>query len=81
MPAVSTKWNECGIRSRGRPLPSRRTRYIASTNAGSGSFQPLADAFIRQNASYNIASAYCSSPGPFHANTTLPSPPFCYRNW
>jgi hypothetical protein len=28
-----------------------------------------------------VASAYCSSPGPFTANTTLPSPPFCYKNW
>ena len=64
-----------------RPLPARRMRFVASTNKGASSFQPLADAFIEHNASYNVASAYCSSPGPFIANTTLPDPPFCWNNW
>jgi hypothetical protein len=56
-------------------LPKRRMRFVASTNGGAASFQPLADAFIQHNASYNIASAYCSSPGPFDANSSLPDPP------
>jgi hypothetical protein len=65
----------------GRELPMRRTRFVASTNGGSSSFQPLADAFIQLNRSYNIASAYCSSPGTLTNETVLPSPPFCYENW
>jgi hypothetical protein len=64
-----------------RELPLRRTRFVASTNGGSSSFQPLADAFIQLNHSYNIASAYCSSPGTITNDTVLPSPPFCYNNW
>ena len=37
--------------AQGRDLPLRRMRYIASTNGGSESFQPLADAFIALNKS------------------------------
>jgi hypothetical protein len=39
----------------GRPLPERRMRFVASSNGGSSSFQPLADTFIRENASYNVS--------------------------
>lgn len=64
-----------------RELPLRRTRFVASTNGDSESFQPLANDFIQLNRSYNVASAYCSSPGTLTNDTVLPSPPFCYNNW
>lgn len=62
-------------------LPPRRTRFVATTNGHSSSYQPLADLFITQNASYNVASAYCSSPGLITNTTVLPQPPFCFNNW
>ena len=31
--------------------------------------------------SWNVAHAYCSSPGEVTNATVLPSPPFCYHNW
>ena len=63
------------------PLPKRRTSFIASTNAGSSSFQPLADLLLEHASSWNVASAYCSSPGEITNATELPNPPFCYNNW
>jgi len=62
-------------------LPPRRTRFVASTNGGSSSFQPLAELLLTQRTSWNVASAYCSSPGEITNSTVLPSPPFCYNNW
>lgn len=62
-------------------LPARRTTFVASTNGDSGTFQPLADLLIAHGSSWNVASAYCSSPGEVSNATVLPSPPFCYRNW
>lgn len=64
-----------------RPLPKRRLSFVASTNAGSSSLQPLADLLIAHNSSWNVAHAYCSSPGEVTNATVLPDPPFCYRNW
>lgn len=64
-----------------RTLPPRRTRFVASTNGGSSSFQPLADLLLSQKSSWNVASAYCSSPGEVSNSTVLPEPPFCYNNW
>jgi hypothetical protein len=64
-----------------RPLLPRRTTFVATTNSGSSSFQPLADLFIAHSASWTTASAYCSSPGEVTNETVLPSPPFCYNNW
>lgn len=63
------------------PLPKRRLGFVASTNSGSQSFQPLADLFIEHSSSWNVAHAYCSSPGEITNATILPSPPFCYNNW
>jgi hypothetical protein len=62
-------------------LPKRRLSFVASTNAGSASFQPLADLFISRKNSWNVAHAYCSSPGEISNATVLPEPPFCYNNW
>jgi hypothetical protein len=62
-------------------LPKRRLSFVASTNAGSTSFQPLADLLISRKASWNVAHAYCSSPGEITNATVLPEPPFCYNNW
>ena len=59
----------------------RRIGFVASTNGGSESFQPLADALIAHAASWTVAHAYCSSPGEVTNATVLPSPPFCWRNW
>ena len=39
-------------------LPKRRLSFVASTNAGSTSFQPLADLLISRKASWNVAHAY-----------------------
>ena len=44
-------------------MAKRRLGFVASTNAGSSSFQPLADLMIAHAASWNVAHAYCSSPG------------------
>ena len=62
-------------------LPRRRLGFVASTNGGSASFQPLADLFIAHASSWNAAHAYCSSPGLITNATVLPQPPFCYHNW
>lgn len=62
-------------------LPKRRLSFVASTNGGSSSFQPLADLLISRKASWNVAHAYCSSPGEITNETVLPEPPFCYNNW
>ena len=62
-------------------LPKRRLSFVASTNAGSSSFQPLADLLLAHKASWNVAHAYCSSPGEITNETVLPEPPFCYNNW
>jgi hypothetical protein len=62
-------------------LAKRRLGFVASTNAGSSSFQPLADLMIAHAASWNVAHAYCSSPGEITNATVLPTPPFCYNNW
>jgi len=59
----------------------RRIGFVASTNGGSESFQPLADLLIEHSDSWTVAHAYCSSPGEITNNTVLPSPPFCYKNW
>ena len=56
-------------------------RFVASTNAGSSSYQPLAELLLAHASSWNVASAYCSSPGLVTNATELPSPPFCYENW
>ena len=65
----------------GALLPRRRLGFVASTNGGSSSFQPLADLFIEHASSWNAAHAYCSSPGLITNDTVLPQPPFCYNNW
>jgi len=62
-------------------LPRRRLGFVASTNGGSASFQPLADLLIAHASSWNAAHAYCSSPGLITNDTVLPQPPFCYHNW
>lgn len=62
-------------------LAKRRLGFVASTNAGSSSFQPLADLMISRAASWTVAHAYCSSPGEVTNATELPNPPFCYNNW
>ena len=59
----------------------RRIGFVASTNGGSESFQPLADLLISHSESWTVAHAYCSSPGEVTNDTILPSPPFCYKNW
>lgn len=59
----------------------RRLGFVATTNAGSSSFQPLADALIEHKESWTVAHAYCSSPGEVVNSTELPRPPFCYNNW
>ena len=59
----------------------RRIGFVASTNGGSESFQPLADTLIAHSNSWTVAHAYCSSPGEITNETILPSPPFCYKNW
>jgi len=63
------------------PVAQRRLGFVASTNAGSSSFQPLADALIEHASSWSVAHAYCSSPGEVTNATVLPRPPFCYTNW
>jgi len=63
------------------PVAQRRIGFVASTNGGSESLQPLADALLAHSSSWNVAHAYCSSPGVVTNSTVLPSPPFCYRNW
>jgi hypothetical protein len=63
------------------PVAERRVGFVASTNGGSGSFQPLADALIAHASSWNVAHAYCSSPGEVTNATVLPRPPFCYENF
>ena len=73
--ATTAAHTEQGGGTRTSLLPKRRMRFVASTNNGASSFQPLADAFIEHNASYNVASAYCSDPGPFVVNSSLPDPP------
>jgi hypothetical protein len=65
----------------GVSLPRRRLGFVASTNGGSSSFQPLADLFLAHAPSWNAAHAYCSSPGLITNDTVLPQPPFCYNNW
>ena len=62
-------------------LPRRRLGFVASTNGGASSFQPLADLFLQHVASWNVAHAYCSSPGLITNDTVLPQPPFCFENW
>ena len=62
-------------------LPRRRLGFVASTNGGAASFQPLADLFLAHAASWNAAHAYCSSPGEVTNATELPQPPFCWANW
>jgi hypothetical protein len=62
-------------------LPKRRLSFVASTNAGSSSLQPLADLLISRRSSWNVAHAYCSSPGEITNASVLPEPPFCYNNW
>ena len=62
-------------------LPKRRLGFVASTNSGSSSYQPLADLFLSHASSWNVAHAYCSSPGAITNATVLPHPPFCYNNW
>ena len=63
------------------PLPHRRMRFVASTNGGASSYQPLAELLIAHAPSWNVASAYCSSPGLVTNETQLPSPPFCFENF
>jgi len=63
-------------------LPAeRRIGFVASTNGGSSSFQPLADVLLEHASSWSHAHAYCSSPGEITNSTVLPSPPFCYKNF
>jgi hypothetical protein len=71
----------CGLAAAHALLPRRRLSFIASTNGGSSSFQPLADTLLEHASSWNVASAYCSSPGEITNETVLPEPPFCYNNW
>ena len=59
----------------------RRIGFVASTNGGSESFQPLADLLTSHADSWSVAHAYCSSPGEVTNDTVLPNPPFCWRNW
>ena len=65
----------------GAALPKRRLSFVASTNGGSSSFQPLADLMLTHPKSWNVAHAYCSSPGEITNATVLPEPPFCWNNW
>ena len=62
-------------------LPRRRLGFVASTNGGAASFKPLADLLLAHAASWNVAHAYCSSPGAITNATELPQPPFCLESW
>ena len=59
----------------------RRLGFVASTNGGHETFGPIAATLLEHASSWNVAHAYCSSPGLVTNATVLPSPPFCWDNW